>query len=403
VAPQTASPPAQTPSGGASPATSGAAPAKDDSIDAALARETPPMKVVEAKSADGVFSVSTEASAAPTFALEDKVESLSVPIGMSEPLSCMVRSDSPSTSGVVQAVIASTQKQFKKSELGGLDVGVAGQIPYFSAELKYVVEQGGKPLLGVLKIAAFERANDTLVCLHDAPGYRATFRRVTEGIAKSLTQKGVEAHLAPLELDVAIAKIGAQPIGYAMERHYVRPDGTHGELESMSMLIPRSPTDLVNMESTKVTESSSDGVVTKIRTASMQGEDREEDLTVERKAANKYHVEGTFKGKPIKGEFKAKDPLWGNWRERDEIKKKLLAGPKLAQLAFNGYHPAVDPLAASPSTWHSTPEPMVFDTTSGGVQMRLTLDPSAWATKGTIKMGAIDMVIERVVMEKSGK
>jgi hypothetical protein len=396
--------------GGATPAkpaaeASAPAAAASGEVNAAtlIAREAGSLQVVKAQSTDGNLAVATEATGPATFEVKDNVPRVTIPIGTAQPITCLLRPDSPSTGSLLYSVITGVQKEAPKNEITQLDIGVLGHVPYYVAELQYLDEDSGKPLLGALKVAVFDREGDTFLCMHDEPGYRATFRRIAEAAAKTFAVKDADPQDPPFELEVALAKVQTQPIGYSVERHFVTPEGTHVEVESTTMLIRRSPTELASIESGRVTESGKDGIATKIRVYSEQGGEVDGNIVVERKTGNKYHAEGTMSGKPVKGDFTAKAPLWATWRERNEVRDKLIKSTKTRELTLPGYSATTDPVGVTPSTWRATGEPSVFDITHGGMQVKATLDANGHETKAAFKMGPIEIAIERVVLESKGK
>ena len=407
-APTASAPPQAAADGGpkvaaASPAgDAGSAGAKVD-FDALLAREAPAMKSAEARSSDGALTASPEAAAKPTFEPQGKREVLTIPVGTEQPVSCLVRTDFPPPAGLLLSVLQNIQRQIPKNQLSGLDVAVVGKVPYIEAELQYVVEQDGKPVVGMLKAAAFERGDGVVLCWHDEFGYRATFRRVAESVVKTLVVRDAPAPGKPVELQIDIARMGKQPIGYAISRHFIRADGTHVETDSSSMLAPRSPVDFVSRDSTSSTTSDKTGAVTGIDTAMIEEGEPSKSLHVSRTAPGKYHAEGTVSGKPVKGDFVAKTPLWGDWRERSEVRAKLLGGPKAKELVLSCYSTESDPVGATPCAWRATDQAGVFDHTTGDTHLRLTLDETAHMISGTMPMGQAELLIERVLLEDGSK
>src|SRR5262249_39039921 len=137
--------------------------------------------------------------------------------------------------------------------------------------------------------------------------------------------------------------------------------------------------------------SGKDGVVTQIRTAGEADGQSAHNLVVERKGPGKYHVEGTVQGKETKADFETTKPIWASWRERNEVRDKMLGGPKVRELTFVNYQPDEDALGASQDVWRATSEPNVFDTTVGTMQVRQTVDANGHSKMGIAKSGAVEM------------
>jgi hypothetical protein len=368
------------------------------SVDSLLSREAPPLTPADIATPDGKIKMTVETSGKPTFDSSGKALQIDIPIGTKLPVSCVIRPDAPAPGLMLVSLIQNVQKQFTPNEIGQLDVGVVGSTPYHFAEVEYRVDQDGKPLLGSFKVASVQRDETTVVCFHDEPGYRGAFRKVVEDIAKSFTR----AHAAvdeTVETEVETAKIGQMPVGYSVSRTYQAANGGHMEVNRLSMVIRRSATDVSSTDSTTTRLSGKDGVVTEIRVIEVEGGELGKDLVVTKKGAGKYSVKGTISGKDVKGDFHATPQILSDARERDEVRTKLLSGPKLKELSLSGYAPGIDPLAASTDVWRATDAPNVFDTTTGGMKARITVDETGHTTKGVFSLGAMDMTIDRVFLE----
>ena len=371
---------------------------KEAMLEAAMKREATGLTSTDVLSPNKNFAATVDSSAAPSFGATEGVERLVIPIGTDAPISCIIRHDAPPPAELLYGVIANVQSAMKKSQIAQLDVGLVGRVPYLLAEVDYVVEQNGVPSLGAFKAAAFERDDGTLLCVHEELGYRATFRRVSEQFARTLVRKDLEPVPVPLEYTVSIAHIGKQAVGYMLERHLVRDDGAHLETESSSMLLPRAPSNLTSIASGRVTTSDKSGVILGAKSTSSRDAETVRELTLEKKAG-KYHVEGASAGKPVKTDFTPKRPMWATWRERQELRTKMLGGPKVRTLTTSVYAASASAAAATTTTWTATDRPMVFDSAAGEMKVRVTLDEQARPMSVTIPNPSADIVIDRALLE----
>jgi hypothetical protein len=314
-----------------------------------------------------------------------------------------VRTDFPPPASLITTVLKGAQKQAPKNQLASLDVAVVDKIPVIAAELQYVVDQDGKSAMGAFKAAVFERADAVVICFHDQLGYRATFRHVAEQVARSLVVSDAKAPGKPVEVEIDLARIGKQPIGFSVRRHFVLADGTHSETDSGSMLVPRSQAEFSARDWTSSMRSDKAGAMTHIDSVEVEDAEEARNLHVERTAPGKYRAQGTVSGKEVKGDFASKTPIWSDWRERQDIVSKLLGKTKAKELAFSCYSGDSDPVGVTPCVWRATPEANVFDHTLGETHMHLTLDATGHVAKGSIPMGPAELLIERVVFEGATK
>lgn len=150
-------------------------------------RELPQMQVMEVRSAGGDVVLTTEAVARPRITREDAgVYMLEVPIGTDRPVRCWLRTDGADAKWLLANVLTDAKQATQSFEIIDTRAGTLGQVGFVTAEARYSIEHNGEQLRGGLVATVFDSTDIVVACLHDEPGYRATFRRVTEGIIKSL-------------------------------------------------------------------------------------------------------------------------------------------------------------------------------------------------------------------------
>ena len=120
----------------------------------------------------------------------------------------------------------------RDAELGGGGLAqVEGVLPPHGvdqvAQVRYAAVEAGTEKVGAMKLAAFERADDTILCMHDEIGYRASFRQVAEQMARTL-DIGNATQTGPMDLEITIARVGKQSIGFDVERHLRSGDERDG-------------------------------------------------------------------------------------------------------------------------------------------------------------------------------
>jgi hypothetical protein len=167
--------------------TTAVAPVAAETTTALFTRERPEMQTMEVRSLAGDVVFTTEATARPRLTPEgDGVYALDVPIGTDRPLKCWLRTDGTDARWLLANVLTDAKRATASFEIVNTRAGTLGQVAFVHAEAHYSVEKNGERLQGGLLATVFDGSDIVVACLHDEPGYRATFQRVTEGIMKSL-------------------------------------------------------------------------------------------------------------------------------------------------------------------------------------------------------------------------
>jgi hypothetical protein len=131
-----------------------------------------------------------------------------------------------------------------------------------------------------------------------------------------------------------------------------------------------------------------------------EGSQPELDLTLQRTKGRQYRYQGTMQGKPIQGEFSAKEAagLPGEMISIRERKRALTAKTK-QKLTREEYHPGVDPTKPDVVTYELDPVSRRTVMKLGNMQLEATVDAEGRVVDGTTQVGANRIHIQRLYVE----
>ncbi|HZA50390.1 MAG TPA: hypothetical protein VE549_06595, partial [Myxococcaceae bacterium] len=169
----------------------------------ASARELERLPLSPVQSPDGAFSSKVEATTAPSFAKQEALNTLHIPIGTEMPVQCHIYGERIDAAGSLGAVVRSVREALQIHSVRPVEIAASGGHAVVFVELEYLASVDGKKVMGLLKLATLPRDDVSFLCMHDEPGYRATFRRVVKGFADALVTR--TAHKARFR-DVQIVR-----------------------------------------------------------------------------------------------------------------------------------------------------------------------------------------------------
>lgn len=378
----------------AEPAPPAPAPAKVD-LDAMAARELPEMARQAFASADGALSGEVEGAGPPKVESADAFVSLSIPLRGATDLTCFVYRSRIDPGGTFVNLIKRAAARVELQAVRLADVVPVQDAPALFLEALYLMPSEKGPLAGQLKAMILPDESSPVMCLHDELGYRATFQRIALGLAKQLKAKAPAASARYVEL--SIVKVGSSPAGF---RRLLVADGPKGGAvvsEFDSILLSRSPKDLLVEDSALVTVSDKAGLLASLEYAKSANGELESQISATRGNGGEYGYKGKLAGKDIAGKFrsKAKDGLPTDLGVAKAL-RKLLAG-KAAEAKLQEYHPAIDPTAPVETVYRKSDRaPRAIDAKLGELTVRQTLDDQGLSVRDEMALGPVDMAVERV-------
>lgn len=290
---------------------------------------------------DANLHVVGHGTAAATVRRDGEQFEVVLPVGGTEPVRCIVFNHSLDLANGARGVYERVRQENSNLEIRGIDAGFVGETPFLHVEALYVVGPAERRALGHLKLRVFNLHDRGFVCMHDEPGYVATFDRATRPLMEApATTPSPYRYLLSLD-------------GHTCGWMIARTGPTEGETTDLtisSFLIARSAQEMAASDDVEVERYNRAGEISEERV--VKNEDgTESNYRVRRTAAtHRYHVEGRHLGRDIAGDFTAATPLLSGTVATQRA-YRALTGPR-PPASFQALHYATDsPLAASTDTF----------------------------------------------------
>jgi hypothetical protein len=371
----------------------------------ARAREAAPQKEREV-AVKGAFRarVAAELLAAPRRDGETYLFSLG--IGSEAPIDCWVHDEELDLASSLVAFSNSTfgaiSEQFGEVELRrieGVDAGALAGGAFLSVDWLYRIGGDGEARVGQIKHLAVTKNGHTLYCQHNELGYEQTFRRIVEGLVRSIAYaKGLARKPYYEEISVLAVRdmrVGVQHVSLARDEE----GDTRIDLRSYT-LFPVDAETFQTSDTFGVEFVRRDGtLINQGHVESVNGELATQ-LRLDPEAKGLWKVHGTFQQKPIEARIDASQPL-GSWlgevlAVRREIARKGVGG----EVVMARWMPDADP------TRILEERIAILEQVAGdrfrtafefaGIEAEVLADRSGSAASGSIDMGHIEMRFERI-------
>jgi hypothetical protein len=323
-----------------------------------------------------------------------------VPIGSGGELSCLVYPEGIPAGGTISKILSEVAKEVHFERVRLVDVTVVEANPTAYIEAEYSAPDGaGNKVFGQFKMLLYASADNPVLCLHDEVGFRASFRRISEGLFRSL--RLANADPAPRYTQIHVARLGQVPIGYEQtsmvdgkeDKQIISTDG--------ATFLPRSPGALsYGDDSTTEVVDRQGGVLVGAYSSVKDGQ-VQYSVRVDRTGEGQYGFKGERKGKPVEGSFRSrgKRGLISSLAATDEVRKTLLSG-KAADLTIEEYHPGSDP-SRTVDVIYRRKEGRTVTFQFDGVEMSTVRDDRGQIEKAAITAGTQQVSVDRVFVRGS--
>jgi hypothetical protein len=395
----TASPPAS----GAAPAPAPARPATgqvipaegEAAVRALFDRELPPLAKRSFRTPAGI-GATVEAAAPPQVTTAAGAEEIAIGLGTGQPLSCTVFAGRIDAAATIFRVAESAREKVKVVLVRPLDVVAAEGSPLVLATLLYQVQLEKGPVAGQLKIGVYVHPSRSLLCVHDEPGYVATFGRVVKGLAASLSGGPKDPRADAVYAELSVLRIGGLAIGFA--EHLVWKGERGGRVAETwdAQLLPRGDVDLVAMDRTGRETIDADGLLAGGRYAHFTNGEKDAVVDLVRDEDGKtYRYEGEKDGKPLEGSFVTKAGLATDlWFARRLAKGAPAAPPELRHETYSFESSPVAPTPVAYRRDLAAPRRATMEL--GAMRMTGELDDQGILKSGEMPVGPTSLVLERV-------
>jgi hypothetical protein len=309
------------------------------------------------------------------------------------PVECVVFSEAFDPGAYIGNIVEELKKSLEIVGYTPTRFAVEQEIPAYFSSVLYHQKTAAGVLAGQLKLALGLHPERPIVCLHDVPGYTATFESVARAVFSNYR---VTDDTPPIAMTIAVARVGTMPIGFTRESASLL-DGGRTQFTSLStQIVPRSASELMISDEAEVV------IATKSRLQEahfIQGDLHGEKLNLALKASTggKYHVAGTLGPKPIEANFNAKrglpSPEATSLRLKQELAKK-----KDFRFTQPEYHPSLDPTNVIEVSYARAKEdkPGLIHVGLGQLELVATVDDQGEQIQSEMKAGSQTIVFERM-------
>src|SRR5262245_58764424 len=246
------------------------------SHDDPLARESDGLTTSTVTSDDGVVLLQVASSGSPSIAREDDVYRLVVPIGAPNPIECAISRDFEPTATMIAQHYAKMAAAPADKRVFTIEPVVLIDRPALYGEIGSARTAGDRAYVVINKFVLFTVAGvQSVLCMHSDLGFRSTFRRVTESVARSLRISGDDKADRLLELirkraptyqEIVVTRAGTTPIGISEERVYRLADGIIVFGRNVKLVRHDNPLMLGGHDGTAIEVTDADGNVGRIQT-----------------------------------------------------------------------------------------------------------------------------------------
>jgi hypothetical protein len=358
-------------------------------------REVPPLAKRPFKTPAGVGGT-VEAAAPPQVTAAAGAEEIAVGLGTGQPLSCTVFGERIDAAATIYRVVESAREKVKVVLVRPLDVVAVEGSPLVLAALLYQVQLEKGPVVGQLKIGVYAHPSRSLLCVHDEPGYVATFGRVVRGLAASLSGGPRDERTGAAFAELSVIRVGGLAVGYGENVVWKAEGGGRVSEHWGAQLLPRADADLVTMDSTSRETIDGDGLLAGGTYAHSTGGELDTRIELSRDPDGKtYRYEGEKDGKPLQGAFVTKAGLSTElWFARRLAKGAPAAAEVLRHEAYSCESSPVAPTSVVYRRDPAAPRRATMEL--GAMRVTGDLDDAGILKGGEMPVGPTKLVMERV-------
>lgn len=311
----------------------------------------------------------------------------------SGPVECMVFADSFDPGGYVGNVVEELKKTLEVVGFTPTRFTVEQEIPAYFTSVLYHKKLDGKVAAGQLKLALGLHPTRPIVCLHDVPGYTATFESAARAVFSNFR---VKDYVPPVAVTIGVARVGTTPIGFTSESASELDDGRVQVTSLSTQIVPRSANELMISDEAEIAWVAKSKVQeAKFVQADLHGEKL--NLTLKASGAGQYKVSGTLGSKPTDATLKVKGGLPSSEATSLRLKQEL-AKNKSFRFTQPEYHPALDPTDVIQVSYSRAQQdkPKQIHVGLGQLELLATVDDNGEQIQTEMKAGSQTITFERL-------
>jgi len=366
-----------------------------EGLRALFERELPSLEKRSFRTATGITG-QVEAAAAPGIERSGETSLLTIPLGTGEPLRCTFFPSRVDVGATLWRVAEGARTRTKLIAVQPVDVVAVDGSALVLAMLVYQVEGQSGPLAGLVKVAVFAHHTRSLLCLHDEPGYVASFGRIVKGLVGSLAGGGADERSGAKFRELSVFRIGGVAVGYGERDLYRGEHGAHLSEEYSAQILPRGGGDFIAMDGVSRQQSDRDDLLERATFVDVTNGELAARIALQRgEDGRTFRYDGEKDGKALQGTFTTKAGLSTDlWFARRFASSA--PAPK-GDVRHEHYSFTANPVAATPIVQRREASgPRRTSMELGPLQVTGELDEHGTFEKAEMPIGPTKLVIERV-------
>lgn len=371
---------------------------KAEGVEAQFARESEPAEKHAVK-VDGMFTAMIEGKSPPKITREGQVLSVSVDLGWDTDVKCYVYTQPIDAGGSSNALLKAAGKAVKFKAVAPYFLDHHGFDPMLGIRGVYHIERDGELLAGDLKLMAMPRSEHPVICVHDAPGYATSFKRVSTEFAKSFQFQSEEP--PPKRGELWAITLEGEPVGFSREMTYPLADGKLQRVSLSASFLTSAPGEMSFEDEAEIVTTDKEGTLVGGKYLSLVNGQPNLEIGLSR-TKNGYNYTGTIQNKQVTGSFKSKQPLKASYATERKF-KALARGGKKAKFEQWEYEPSIDAAAPSKVSYEATPidDGMTIVSTLGPRSATLSANRAGVVRQAMIAAGSRKIQVDLV--EEAGE
>lgn len=302
---------------------------------ALLAREATATLSERSFDAGEDFSASVASTGDVTVSRMEGAYTVRFSIGTRQPVDCFVFDRPTDLANGIRTMYERIRREFVQSAIISTDAGFVSNNPYLEVTVLYTANAGGRVAPGSVKIRSLTSGDRSVLCVHDEPGYRATFHRALAPLFRNGTRSPRDANY--------VMSLNDQNIGVLMLR-FGEENGATTEVTLNSTLFVRSESDLMSVDRATIEQYSSTGALASQREVENENSTVSDNQWQREGTTLRYSFAGTHLGRPLRGVVAAHEELRASTPTTAAFVRRALssANGAIAPLEyerFNGSNP----------------------------------------------------------------
>jgi hypothetical protein len=290
--------------------------------------------------------------------------------------------------------------------ISAVDAGSFGASPFLAIDWMYVTTIEEEEAAGEIKHVVASVDGRSIYCIHNELGYKETFRRAFRSLVENIEYDAV-TELPPQYSEILVYSVQDRRVGIEQVTLAYDDEGDARTVVYDALLFAASESELIAQDSTDVQFTTANGAMMNQIHALYRNGEAESSLTLLPGAdPGVWHVEGSFKSKPIDALFYEEN--LSSWLGNAVILQEALEGRGAEAIVevvqwIPHVHP-IEPIALSVRVQEAFASgDFSAQMSVGPVQMDVVIDGSGSTKSGVVRLGAADLQVERIFAEGKPK